>query len=475
MARFFVLGLDGVPPELLFEKWSSELPNIRGLMERGAYAGLDSTIPPASIIAWSSFASGRDASELGIYSYTRRNPETGRTELVNSTDVRADLIWDILSKKGMRSIVLFVPLTFPAKKINGIMVTDFLTPGIDSNCCYPAELKEYIKTLGNMELFFDVAGFTEYKGLEPGLLLQNAYKMTEMHVSLIKHLLQTEKYDFFMAVLLGTDRVQHMLWKYFDKQHRHYEDSKLSGELLDFYRFIDRKVGEILALLDSDTTVIMASDHGMKGTEGKINLNDWLVDNGYLVLKDSFRREVEENRKKGRQTKLVFEGIDFSMTRAYSIGAYHARIFINSRARSPEGILDERQRLELIGELKSRLSRLRSDTGRALDTKFFLAKDIYKSASSRECPDMIVYFDNLVWSSNPDLGNSSLYSWKTAVGADCAGHAPKGFFIISGRGIKPAGRIGDVDIHSITPTILSMMGINVPGLEGKRIKIVEAD
>ena len=148
MGKVFVFGIDGLPPELVFNEYLNDLPTIKNLMENGIYGKLKSTIPPSTILAWSAFASGYDPGQLGVYSYTYRvNSSLDEKKLVNSTCIKKDLIWDALSKHGKKCIVLNVPLTYPAKKINGIMVTDFLTPDFESNCTYPAEFKQKIKKI----------------------------------------------------------------------------------------------------------------------------------------------------------------------------------------------------------------------------------------------------------------------------------------------------------------------------------------
>jgi len=171
MGKIFLFGIDGAPPELVFGKWLNDLPNIKKLMQKGAYAKINSAIPPSTIVAWNSMISGKDTSEIGIFSYTKN--EEGR--LVNSTDIKCKLMWDILDKAGKKSISLYVPLTYPVKQINGCMVSGFLTPGVDSNCVYPKKIREKIKKLGDTDCFFDLAvGLAGHKGLD----IENLVKKT---------------------------------------------------------------------------------------------------------------------------------------------------------------------------------------------------------------------------------------------------------------------------------------------------------
>ncbi|MFH1328391.1 MAG: alkaline phosphatase family protein [Candidatus Bathyarchaeota archaeon] len=455
MTKVFLFGIDGSAPNLIFNEWINDLPNIRRLMKTGAYAKMNSTIPPVTIIAWSAIASGKDASQIGAFSYTIRDPETNKSKIVSSKQIKTDMIWDILSKQNKRTVSLNVPLTYPVKPINGVMVSGFLTPGIDSNCAYPEDIKEKIKLLGNYETFFDISGMAGYKSMDLDVLLKRTYEMTNMQIALLKDLIVNEEWDFFMQVIIGSDRLQHMLWRHFDKTHRRFiANSEYKNSLKDYYIFLDGKLGEILEIihekLGDDVVVIVASDHGMVKQEGKININNWMMEKGYLILKEEFKKETDSGK-----TRMKFEGIDLDRTAAYATGAYHARIFIN---KAVVGEDYEGFRRKLIEELKA----IPDDKGQPLKTEVFKAEETYAYPEHPECPDLTVYFDELRWAANPDFGMFGLYSWESAFGADNAGHSMQGCFIISGKGIKAKGDLGEVEIYQLAPTILQLVGVPVP-------------
>jgi predicted AlkP superfamily phosphohydrolase/phosphomutase len=474
--RVFIFGIDGMPPALLFERWIDELPNIKKVMQNGIYAEMQSTVPPSTILAWTAMASGRDPGEMEIYSYNYRvSKNSDEQRLTDSTRKRKEMIWDILGKKGKKSIALYVPLTYPVKPINGVMVSDFMTPGINSECAYPAEIKEKIKELGDTEIFFDVAvGLAGHTGLGIDTLIDNTYRMTEMQLRLLKDLLKNEEWDFFMAVMIGTDRLQHTLWKRFDEEHRFFEkNSKYRDTLKDFYKYLDMEFGKILELLDENTTIIVASDHGMIRQNGKINVNDFLIKEGYLVLKEEFMQKAREKWKKEKKfTKFKLSDIDWSKTKAYEVGAYQARIYINTKAKNPErGIVDKKEYERIREEIREKLLAITDDKGNKINNRAFKPEEIYRTFDD-ECPDLIAYFDDLAWGVNNDgVGSDKLYLVGDEAGNDNAGHHPIGSFIISGPGIKKRGKIDRINILDITPTILKIYGIENKDLQGKAIDI----
>lgn len=458
MTNVFLFGIDGASPDFLFEKWIDDLPTIKRLVQHGCHARMNSTIPPSTIVAWNSMISGRDTSEIGVFSYTIRD-KNGHSRLVDSSDVQCNLMWDILKEHDKKSIALYVPLSYPVKPINGCMVSDFLTPRIDSMCAYPESLRKRLQSVPHPDFFFDVvAGLAGHKSLDVDTLIKRTYLMTDMQIDLLKDLLVREEWDFFMAVMIGTDRLQHMLWHHGDEGHRRFvKNSPYKNVLHDYYVYLDKRLGEIIELLDKDTVVIVASDHGMVRQEGKININNWLINEGYLVLND----DVDKTKKQRFDAGFV----DMNKSLAYGGGAYNGRVYINRKKAG-------KNYTKIVAELTQKLKLIPDDKGKPLQTFVYYKEDTYTHPNLEECPDLTVYFDDLRWASNPDLGQEGLYSWETAVGADSAGHSRQGSFLIAGPGVAARGRIADVNIAQVAPTILGVLGVPIPSdIKVNEIKI----
>jgi len=460
MTKIFILGLDGAPPKYILKEWKDKLPTISKLMDTGTYAVMNSTIPPSTIIAWSSFLSGKDASDLCIYDYMQRTHDSVR--ITNSNDVKCERLWDILGKSNKKGIFLNVPLTYPVMPINGIMVSDFLTPSFNNESVYPLEFKDEIKEVLGEDYMFDVSvGLASYKNIKESELIESTYKMTRQTIQLIHHVIDNKEWDVLMVVMIGTDRMQHRLWSFLDPTHRsHKPNSEFKDSILNYYIFIDSELAKIISKLDDDTVIIVASDHGFDKMDGRINLNDFLIKNGYLVLKEM----------PNKPTKLDVKNIDWTKTKAYTIGAYFGRISFNKKKPSGEGIVSEEECKILQDELIKLLSEIKDDKGRDMDTKFFKTQEIYAGKYADKAPDLYIYFDNLRWGVNNDVGNEGLYSWSTVMGGDDAGHAPQGVFIINGKDIPKSGLIKDINITDVTPTLLPILGIkDHPEMGGKNI------
>ncbi|MBI4021218.1 MAG: alkaline phosphatase family protein [Candidatus Aenigmarchaeota archaeon] len=448
--KVFVLGLDGAPPELVFGEWLDSLPNLKKLVGSGLHGTLESTIPPSTTIAWNALASGQDASGLGIYSYTYR--EGNKTRLYNSLHIKARLLWDILSDAGKKVTVLNVPLTYPPKKVNGHMVTDFLTPDASCEFTYPPSLKQELHAFLGKDYQFDATdeGLGGYKSVEKTQLLKRIYEMTDIHLKTLKHMLKKD-WDFLICDILGSDRMLHTFLSYYDKSHPKYTPSAFGSALPEFFTYLDREIGEILSLLPKDTLVVVCSDHGIRKVLGKINLNDWLMREGYLFLKAPLRSPV----------KFDFSLVDWSKTKAYAIGSYQGRIYFNLEGRDEHGVVKRKEYESLQKELTEKLTLIPDDKGKTLETKVFRPQDIYSGPHKDKAPDLFVYFDNLVWGVNNDFGNEGLHSQEDTVGATDGGHSPDGLIIVSGPGI-PKKDLGRMKITDVACFILDRMGVPVP-------------
>ncbi|MFQ5420401.1 MAG: alkaline phosphatase family protein, partial [Anaerolineae bacterium] len=127
--RVFVIGLDCAPPELLFEEWRDELPNLKQLIENGAYGQLMSSTPAITVPAWSSMTSGKDPGVLGFYGFRNRlDYSYDNRYIATAAVVKEKRVWELLSEAGKQCIVVGVPQTYPVRPLNGCLISSFLTP-----------------------------------------------------------------------------------------------------------------------------------------------------------------------------------------------------------------------------------------------------------------------------------------------------------------------------------------------------------
>lgn len=451
--KVLVIGLDCAAPELVFEQFYDGLPNIKKLVQKGVWGKLKSTVPPITVPAWSCMMSSQEPGQLGFYGFRNRaNYSYDEMTIANSEAVKTPRVWDLLSRRNKKVILVGVPQTYPPKPVNGCVITGFLTPSIESQYTYPNELKDEIeKVVGKYML--DVENF---RTDDKDYLLKQIYEMTEKRFKLFRYLLKTRDWDFAMMVEMGIDRIHHAFWKFHDPMHpKHPPDSKWKSAIKEYYIYVDQEIGEILKMIDSDTTTLIVSDHGVKRMDGGICINEWLIQNGYLKL-HSYPDEV---------VRLENEMIDFKNTMVWGSGGYYARIFLNVEGREPQGIIPQKDYEKVRDDLIEKLEAITDPDGKNIGTRVFKPQEVYKVCKNIP-PDLIVYLGDLQWRSIGSVGFNSIYTFENDIGPDDANHAEYGIFIMSPS--RASQEIDNLNIMDVTPTVLNLLGLPIlPQMEGK--------
>lgn len=459
--KVIIIGLDCAPPALVFERFRDELPNLSRLMNEGAYGPLTSVMPPITVPAWMCMMSSKDPGTLGIYGFRHRKAGTyDKLWIATSANVREKLLWDYLKDQGKSSVLLGVPLTYPPTPILGIKVTDFLAPDTTCEFCFPPEIKTEIEqhVPGYM---LDVSEFrTDHKQEA----LEEIYIMTEKRFRLARHLITTKPWDFFMMVEMGPDRLHHAFWKFFDPEHPHFEKGNpFENVALAYYKFLDGEIGKLLEQVDLDhTTVFVVSDHGAKKTKGNFCINEWLIEKGYLVLK----------QYPDRPTKIDDCEIDWSKTKAWAWGGYYARVFLNIQGREPQGLIAPEQVETFKQRLIQELSEVKDDHGQPISNTIVEPKDVYRNLNG-DPPDLMAFFDDLEWRPIATIGYRKIHTQESDIGPDDAVHDWKGIFIVRDpENLMNGRRLESLSLLDVLPTVLEQYGITPPTeLHGKPISL----
>ena len=500
--KVLVIGLDGVGFDFI-KDWleQGKLPTIAKLMERGVYGDLQSTIPPITPPAWASFMTGMNPGKHGIYDFvTVKRKKSGDDEynLVDSKNIKGKCIWDFLTVRNKKSIVLNVPLTYPPWEINGIMISGHPSPST-KNYAYPKDvLKELEKNIGEYIIFPDENILNHPEKNFKGLL-----KIIEKRKEAAIYLMKNYEYDFFMVEFQMTDTICHLL--------------KDRGKILEIYQKVDGSIAEILEHTDAQrTNVIIISDHGMGTVKKAIRINKWLQELGLYKTKEGLQKEFispatimksGHHIKKSRKgilfnllssigitvekinyylsilrmdflKKLVPKSIIYSLprittdwcnTKAYlSQRNYGTGISINLKGREKEGIVEPGEEYEKLRNYIIReLYNLRDpETGEKVIEKALKREEVYSGPYLNNAPDILVLTkDQEYISDSSPYGD--IFSRNTN---EIHTHKMNGIFIAYGPDIK-RGQIKGARIIDIAPTILHMMDIPVPeDMDGRVLK-----
>ncbi|MEO9319528.1 MAG: alkaline phosphatase family protein [Nitrososphaera sp.] len=417
--KMLVIGLDSVPAEL-FLSLAKNLPNLGKMLDRGLFAVLESCHPPITVPAWMVMMSSKTPGRLGIYGFRHRKGSSYSDGwIANSQSVKENRVWDILAKYGKKACLVGVPPTYPPIAVNGNLVSCFLTPRDATEFTYPPSLSQEIRDLmnGSGNYLFDV----QFRTDDRDSILKKLYEMTDKRIEVIKYLMKSKDWDYTMFVEIGVDRLHHMFWKYYDKQHPKYvQGNKYESVIPDYYKHLDQKIGELVSLVDDDTYVLVVSDHGTAAMQGAFCINEWLIKEGYLVLKE-YPKTVTDIEK--------VDIVDWEKTVAWGWGGYYARIFLNLKGREPKGIVSMNDYAKIREELKEKLLRISGPGGEKFDNRVFYPEQLYDQCNGQK-PDLMIYFDNLFWRSAGTIGHNSLYLSENDTGPDDSVHWMDGIFLL---------------------------------------------
>lgn len=454
LTKVAVIGLDCGTPQILFDRFASDMPTFTALRERALWGPLRSVVPPITVPAWSCMFSGRTPGELGIYGFRNRtNHSYDGLSLATSRAVRLPRLWDRLSAMGKDSVLVGVPGTYPPPPIRGCVVGDFLAPSNKANdFTRPEALAgEVRRVVGDFAL--DIENFrTEDKER----VAQDLFDLTEQRFLLGRHLAASHDWSLFAMVDIGPDRLHHSFWANCDPDHPRYEpENRHVNMFRDYYRALDRHLAELLTVFDDDTAVLVVSDHGAQPMIGGFCLNEWLLREGFLVLREPLR---------GR-TNIMDAPIDWARTLAWGDGGYYGRIFLNVAGREPAGQIApadyESVRQQLINSLES----LCDHEGRHMGTRAMRPEEVYPEVRG-VAPDLIVYLGDLRWRSIGVLGlERGLYSFENDTGPDDANHSELGIFALVGDGL-PVGALDDLSLLDVAPTLQAIL--QIPPLPNQR-------
>ena len=254
----------------------------------------------------------------------------------------------------------------------------------------------------------------------------------------------------------SVDQRNHMLARQMDPNHPfHAEDTPedLAMAMRNTYREIDQILGLVMKDLDKSTTLIVMSDHGFAPFRRQANLNTWLEQQGYLVLKDPAKRDTSE----------WLQGVDWSKTRAFGIGLNS--LYLNVRGRERYGIVPPSQRAVLAREIADRLTRWRDGPGGPqVVTQPLLREEIYHGPHVNEAPDILVGYARgyrASWATTTGKVPAGLLEdnddeWS---GDHCMDSRTVPGILLSNRPLKSNV---SADLTDLTVSILASFGIEAP-------------
>jgi predicted AlkP superfamily phosphohydrolase/phosphomutase len=440
-ARVAVIGLDGVGLPLVQDLLARGLmPNLARLVAGGTLAPMRSSIPTISSVSWTNFTTGRNPGKHGIYGFTDLRPGTLSLFFPNFGNVRGDTLWDVAGRAGKRSIVMNIPGTYPARALNGMLVSGFVAVNLE-RAVHPPELLPRLKSAGYK---IDV----EYMNADqrPDAFFADTHAVLDARRRVYVDLAKNEPWDLFVAVITECDRLHHYFWsEYVDAGAPHH------AKFLDVYRHLDDVLGDLVAALPADVPLFIVADHGHTLIHREFYPNAWLRQQGLL----RFTAEKPKGPADVDPASKVFV-LD------------PGRIYVHRHGRFPLGTVGTAEAAELLERVREGLLALRDDSagapaeGRPV-SRVFGRDELYHGPALEAAPDLVIHFND-GYDPKGALSRSEVFGRSALTGMHT--YADSLFFVN-----RPAVPTDGLDIIDLAPTILALLGVEVPDDMDGRIRL----
>jgi predicted AlkP superfamily phosphohydrolase/phosphomutase len=361
--KALVIGIDGVPYELLSDLIENgSMPELRKIIE-GRYDlhRMKASLPDISSVSWTSFMTGVNPAEHGIFGFTQLMPASYNLYFPNSRHIKAPTFWQTLRKEGKmeNTVILNIPNTYPAFPIQGLLVSGFIAVDFNKAVYPPSRIPRlkkmnYIIDVDLMKAREDKEGF--YKDLMDSLTIREETSLT---------LLREEPWDIFVLCATETDRLHHF-----------FMDQKGGALFSAFYERLDHLISTIYMAArekaGDELLFLMLSDHGFVPLKKEVNLNAYLQDTGLLRLDES--KEYYERIAPGTSAFAMDPG----------------RIYLHSKDRFPHGHIKKEEERALRERLKELFSKLTDDDGSKPIQQIYEKEEIYRGPFIGDAPDLVL-------------------------------------------------------------------------------------
>lgn len=517
--RVIVLALDSVCWEVLMPLvMDGTMPALGAYLQKSSYGVLESSVPPHTAAAWSTWLTGKDPGRHGIIDFVRFNPRTHRFAFNDSSQTRASSLFTLLSDAGISCGSIFLPRNYPPYPLkHGYMISGFETPGAESHFADPPELREEVLNV-SPTLHFNFDDDWEQDAGDDEAFARNierAISAVDLLESLSVHFQRTRPTRVQVAYLQATDILFHKTWRWCDPKSA--GDNPRRRDLIKkFFRRIDASINRILGMYSSETrrssgrssvrlkalpadggsgsTLVPAeatkepktlrlicSDHGHGSSDGRVFVNSLLKEWGYLTPLGplgKFTRRLRllglsksERKVRGKELPL-----NWSKTRAYMAHVgIHGFVYLNLKGREPHGIVTpgdfESTRDALIEKFRAEKI---PGSDRPVFKQVWKGEELYARKAELDLPDIVVAVADGLYPRKKLTHKNPVGTTPHAVGGV---HRQDGVYAFEGDGVAfGVGQSARANIADIAPTILAALGLPVPAdMTGKALTSVFKD
>jgi predicted AlkP superfamily phosphohydrolase/phosphomutase len=437
--RLLVVGWDGasfgaIDPLLA----SGDLPNLARLLARGSRAPLASTIVPISSAAWTTATTGRTPGEHGVFAFHAPLPGSYELALVSARSSRAAPLWRLLSGRGLPSIVLGVPLTYPPEPILGTLVGGMLSPPA-ADFAWPPGVADSLRARGFLP---DIEPWLEER--EP--TLADAEAQIALRAELLAGWLAADDWRLAWIVSKELDVLAHFSY-----------GAELAAHVAPVYRALDALLGTLVAAVGADTDVIVLSDHGFTSYTHGLNLHAWLVGEGFAARRADARDEPLPAgpfaRRLAAEHAQRLAELDLAATQAFAWACEgnFGSVRLNLRGREPLGPVTADDAETVLARMEARLF------AHPWVVRVWRGAELLPGPERAALPDLLFETEPHV-QVFAERGTELAGAYDPSV----ADHDLLGIFVAAGPSFARGAELGLLALADVAPLALHVLGQPVP-------------
>lgn len=351
-----IIGLDGVPYTLLREYIErGMMPNLSGMCAEGSLYRMRSTLPEVSSVAWSSFMTGKNPAEHGIFGFMEIDRETYEYTFPNFNSIREKPFWE---RGGLKTVAFNIPQTYPARPMDGVIVSGFVALDL-RKATYPERVYRHLDGMG-----YRIDVQANLAKSDPHAFIGDIFTTFEKRKEAMEYLYENEEWDLFIGTVTETDRLHHFFFDSARGGHNFHVFEK-------FYRELDIFLGRMFLRAKEDGAVFLTcSDHGFTPITTEVYLNKWLVEKGYLKLDGD-------------------DGLQGITPDSACFCLDPSRLYIHLSGKYKKGGVKASDYQDVRNEVAREFSALEYD-GKPVAKKVFFKEEIFKGRFSEDGPDLYV-------------------------------------------------------------------------------------
>ena len=466
--RLAVIGLDGTdPPTMRQHIAEGRLPNIARLLARSRKVEVRTESELFINSFWPCFASGLSVGSHGVHAF--RPLRSGTMQLVETEQQRvAPPFWETAARNGVRTCVLDVPFYGPPAPEKGLELLSYVEwgphpPARPPGSLAPDLIRHVLTRHGPYPCPIDLSSLPTIQDSadELALLCIGARKRS----AVVGDLIRMANPELMVALFPELHTAGHQWLNKETPGHRRHDPAlvqALGSPTLQVYDAVDRAIGRVIDELPPDATVLLVCLGGIRVTHGGAYLLHDLLDRLGLCVPPGRADQPGANLEGIESPPGLY--FDWSKTRAFALPwAYDGYLRINQRGREPGGIVSAgAEREQLLAEIERAVHALRvAGTGEPAAKAVVRAQDQFPGRASGELPDLMV-----LWNNAHPLDAVESDEVGRIENRDPAGrskHAPVGGMFAYGPLIATGPALRGVRDFDIAPTILGLLGLEVPG------------